>query len=320
MIGGATIAPPLPLLAPINLAGSATFPPAEVIMTWEDNPNNPFEEYELFRDTVSVGTTTGLTMTDTDGSIEADKAYNYTIRGRQGSRWSAVSAPTGVGIPNLVLAEAVTDLTIVHNSATQAIMDWTHSVEGSFTIDHYGIWVDGVWQLDGLNPPAPVDGLVENQSYVVSVVPVDTDGNTGATATINYTHIHSHASLGADLVTNGNLTTDLSGWNNVNNYWVWQPQGDGQAHHPIGSVNNGFVTNLSDNGIKNYHMDMRIRVMQGSMAVEVLFRDQGKTYTSFGVGWHNLVYDKTCNPSSINFKRGSNMLGNVEYCHVREIL
>ena len=177
-------------LAPLNVQGSATFPPAEVTLTWEDNPDNPnvATEYKVFRDGVTIATIDTTTFIDTDDALEADTAYDYTVAIKSNGRWSLPSAPTGVAIPNLILPSAPANLVGTWSADGVVSLTWDESTEGSFPIDNYEIFRDGVSFGFGPNPPAPL-GIAYNRDFVLGVRAFDTEGNGSATTTINYRHI-----------------------------------------------------------------------------------------------------------------------------------
>ena len=322
--GRIAIPPGYVIEAPINLVGVGSDEGAGVFaatLTWEDNPinDNISEIFDIYKDgSFLITVDSVLTYQDTD--VLPDTGYTYSVKSVDIlDQISPKTLPVAVGIPNLIVADKPLNIRKKAVYSTEAWVTWDAAVQGTYPVVEYEVYVNSTYKetVTGLGVTIPG---VEFQTYTVGIIPVDDHGFRGTVGTITYKLIHTHAKLGVEFVQNDNFKVNLGGWDN-GGWWVWQANGDGQAHHPYSNVNRGLLQRFTvDKGVKNYHLSIRIRVMQGRVAIAMGFYDQGETYKQYGVGWHDIAFDKRCSPKYINFKRASNFLGNVEFCSIKEIL
>ena len=310
------------LEAPTNFAGVGSDEGGGIFaatLNWTDNVGNSSVStiFSIFKDGTFLITVENV-LTYIDYDVLPDTGYSYSIKSTDVlDQISPNTLPVAVGIPNLIVAEKPLNVRSTAVYSNKAWITWDAAVQGTYPVTSYEVYVNSTLQevVTGLGVYVPG---VEFAHYTVGIIPVDDHGFRGTVGVVGYDLIHTHANLGTETVQNDNFKVNLTGWD-TGGHWVWQSSGDGQAHHPLSSINRGLLQRYTSKGIKHYHLLIHIRVMQGRMAVAMGFYDQGDTYKQYGVGWHTIAFDKWCDPKHINFKRAGNMLGNVMDVSIKEI-
>ncbi len=76
--------------------------------------------------------------------------------------------------------------------------------------------------------------------------------------------IQSTNEIGSELVVNGTFDTDLSGWNNSNNYWQWSSQG---AYFPLTTTHNPLSQVITNDASAVLKFTFTLTIVQGTANV-----------------------------------------------------
>ncbi|RBY94391.1 hypothetical protein DQ244_03475 [Blastococcus sp. TBT05-19] len=170
----------VPPAAPTGV--TAALRDGSVPLSWTPNTAEyDTDAYQVLRDGVAVGpvllgrTTAGWT----DTAVVNDTTYSYAVRTRDTSgNWSAPSAPAVSARPTDLTAPATPTGLIAGRGDARAGLSWTANAEPDLA--GYRLLRDGV-EVAAVTGTEHLDlGLVNDRTYVYTLVAVDTHGNRSA--------------------------------------------------------------------------------------------------------------------------------------------
>jgi len=157
--------------------------PSSVNLTWSASTDNiGVSGYELFRDGVSITTTTGLSHSDTD--LDPQLAYAYTIKAYDAAgNYSTQASATPVDNQAPTIPQ---NFQAVRTTSTTADLTWGASTD-NIAVTGYEIFRDGVSITTTTNLAYSDSGLVASNTYAYMVKAYDSQGNSSnsASASIN---------------------------------------------------------------------------------------------------------------------------------------
>ena len=137
--------------------------------------------YEVFRNSVSLGTTPATTLTRAVTGLTPDTAYTFTVRARDAAaNWSDPSAPLVVSTPPDTAAPTVpAGLNATVISVSSFTLNWTAATD-NVRVTAYEISRDGTVVGTSTKPTRNISGLVPATSYTFTVRARDAAGNWSA--------------------------------------------------------------------------------------------------------------------------------------------
>ncbi len=164
---------------PDGLAASA-ITNTSVTLTWNASTDNvAVTAYEVFRGTVSLGTTDALSMPIT--GLAVGTAYTFRVRARDAAgRWSAQSAVLSVATNNDTAPPTVPDgLAATAVTLDALIVVWNASTD-DLAVTAYEVYRDGAALGTTATPSFALTGLTHNTIYAIRVRARDAAGNYSA--------------------------------------------------------------------------------------------------------------------------------------------
>ena len=137
--------------------------------------------YEVFRNSVSLGTTPATTLTRAVTGLTPDTAYTFTVRARDAAaNWSDPSAPLVVSTPPDTAAPTVpAGLNATVISVSSFTLNWTAATD-NVRVTAYEISRDGTVVGTYTSPSRNITGLVPATPYTFTVRARDAAGNWSA--------------------------------------------------------------------------------------------------------------------------------------------
>jgi chitodextrinase len=178
-----------PPSAPTGLAASPASS-SQINLTWSASMDNVgVAGYQVFRNSVQVGTTASPSYSDT--GLTANMTYSYTVTAFDAA--GNVSGPSGaISATTLALNTQPpglpSGLTATAASSSQINLAWTASAAGTYPISGYNIYRNGARVATSGSNSYSDTGLQPATPYSYTVQAYDTQGNTssqsaGASAT-----------------------------------------------------------------------------------------------------------------------------------------
>jgi len=187
-------------------------------LSWTASSNSP-TGYKILRNGTQVGTSTGITYTDT--GLTASTSYTYTVEAYNTAGTSAASsAVTATTLAPGVAPNAPTGLTVGATTTTTVPLTWTASTtSGTYAVAGYDVLRNGT-QVGTTTTASYTDtGLSAGTSYTYTVKAYDTDADvsaasssvvgtttSGYTETVNVTVPVNTAATGLGVYLDGNFS------------------------------------------------------------------------------------------------------------------
>src|SRR5207253_1642742 len=171
---------------PPSIPTGLTATPASISqmnLSWtaSTDPDSPVAGYNIYRNSVRVGTSTGTSYADT--GLAANTTYSYSVSAYDGagnvsSQSSAVSATTLA--PDTTAPSVPTGLTATPISASQINLSWIASTDPDSPVAGYKIYRNNT-QVGSASGPSYSDmGLSPSTTYSYTIGAYDPAGNASA--------------------------------------------------------------------------------------------------------------------------------------------
>ncbi|MHA1973179.1 MAG: fibronectin type III domain-containing protein, partial [Candidatus Hodarchaeales archaeon] len=153
---------------------------SQIDLTWNANSETDLDHYNVYRDSVLIGTTTSTSYSDTglaDGTTYVYEVSAVDLTGNEGLKSASASATTFDTTP----PAQVTGLTASAASSSQIDLVWNANSESD--LDYYNIYRDGVLIATATSTSYSDTGLTSETTYTYQVSAVDLSGNEGLKST-----------------------------------------------------------------------------------------------------------------------------------------
>lgn len=170
---------------PTNLQAS-NYTTASFTLSWSPSIDDmAVTDYEVFKNGLSIGTTTGLSMNV--GDIVPAAAYVMTVRARDAAgNFSSLSAPLTV-LADSIPPSAPSSLNYAEETATTVTLVWGPSTDNA-TVTGYNIYRNGALLGTTSESVYTDSGLTPSTAYSYTVKALDEAGNLSpASNTLNLT-------------------------------------------------------------------------------------------------------------------------------------
>ena len=151
----------------------------------------------------------------------------------------------------------------------------------------------------------------------ISVIEITDDTNLPR---INFEGFSYQDALGSEEVVNGGFNTDLSGWNNSNNYWQWSSQG---AYFPLTTTHNPLSQVITSDASAVLKFTFTLTIVQGTANVYYQDLNNASVSQQFTQSGTYTIYTTPVKANtSINFSRygGINTEFYIDNVYVKEYL
>jgi chitodextrinase len=170
---------------PTGLAATAVST-SQINLSWtaSTDPDSPVAGYNIYRNSVQVGTSTGISYADT--GLAVSTTYSYTVSAYDGSgnlssQSSGVSATTLA--PDTTAPSVPTGLTATPISGTRINLSWTSSTDPDSPVAGYNIYRNGMQTGSSITTSYSDTGLTASTTYSYTVTAYDAAGNESAQST-----------------------------------------------------------------------------------------------------------------------------------------
>ena len=175
-----------PPSVPAGLASSSISFRSATLSWTASTDNTAVAGYEVFKDGVSVGTTSDTSLAIT--GLTCNTEYLYTIKAKDlAGNWSGLSEPFGITTPgcDVVAPEIPDGLVAGKVTSSSFVLSWKPSSDND-RISGYDVFKDGVKIGNTtIDTSMNIYGLAQNTSYSITVKAKDPSGNiSGASAAL----------------------------------------------------------------------------------------------------------------------------------------
>jgi chitodextrinase len=227
-----TLAPSVPTALSLTTATSTT-----VTLSWgasTDTGGSGLAGYRVYRNGVQIGTTTGLTLTDS--TVTGWVTYGYTVAAYDNA--GNVSVPSGilsVKVPDTIAPTVPTGLTPTAANANEVDLTWTASTDNGSGVAGYKVYRGGTLLASVAGGPGYIDYALAGGAIVTYTVSAqDNAGNSSAQSTA--ASVTTPAGVPpapietispAPIAYGGNFTVSWTSYPGVSTFQLYQATGTG---------------------------------------------------------------------------------------------